>query len=409
MVMRSVSDYDYTPSEALAPDPAPRAAPYTVISVDDHLVEPPWLFDGRLAAKHADRAPRIVETATRAQQWEFDGKVFAQMGFNALSGRADKDDFTFEPARFDDMRRGCFDIHARIADMDLNGIWASVNFPSQITGFCGRIYSACTDPDLGYAVTRAFNDWIADEWHGSYPERIVPMGITYLADADLGADEIRRNAARGFTAVSLPEQPQNVGMPSIHSGWWEPIIQACVDTDTVICLHIGSSGQLLPRDLAGPAAVGATMFQVQSYVACSEWLWSGIPVRHPTLKISMSEGGIGWVPMLMDRLDFMLTQSGHGRNDWKNLHTDLTPTEVLQRNFWFCSIDDPSILPLRERIGIDHIMLEVDYPHADSTWPDSQAYFDLRLRDLPVEHVRKIAYANAAALFRQPLPVAPRP
>lgn len=409
MGMRSVNDYDYTPSQALAPDPAPRAAPYTVISVDDHLVEPPWLFDGRLAAKHADRAPRIVETATRAQQWEFDGKVFAQMGFNALSGRADKDDFTFEPARFDDMRRGCFDIHARIADMDLNGIWASVNFPSQITGFCGRIYSACTDPDLGYAVTRAFNDWIADEWHGSYPERIVPMGITYLADAVLGADEIRRNAARGFTAVSLPEQPQNVGMPSIHSGWWEPIIQACVDTGTVICLHIGSSGQLLPRDLAGPAAVGATMFQVQSYVACSEWLWSGIPVRHPTLKISMSEGGIGWVPMLMDRLDFMLTQSGHGRNDWKNLHTDLTPTEVLQRNFWFCSIDDPSILPLRERIGIDHIMLEVDYPHADSTWPDSQAYFDLRLRDLPVEHVRKIAYANAAALFRQPLPVAPQP
>lgn len=407
--MQSVTDYDYTPNVALAPDPEPRAATYTVISVDDHLVEPPWLFEGRLAAQYAASAPRVVETPTGAQQWEFDGKVFAQLGFNALSGRSDKDDFTFEPARFDDMRRGCFDIHARIADMDINGIWASVNFPSQITGFCGRIYSACRDGDLGYAVTRAFNDWIADEWHGSYPDRIVPMGITYLADAERGAAEIRRNAARGFTAVSLPEQPQNIAMPSIHSGWWEPIIQACVDTDTVICLHIGSSGQLMPRDQQGPSAVGATMFQVQSYVACSEWLWSGIPVRHPSIKIAMSEGGIGWVPMLMDRLDFMLTQSGHGRNDWKALHTPLTPSEVVRRNFWFCSIDDPSTMPLRQRIGVDHIMLEVDYPHADSTWPDSQVYFDRQLRNMPVDEARKIAYANAAALFRQPLPATCRP
>ena len=177
----------------------------------------------------------------------------------------------------------------------------------------------------------------------------------------------------------------------------------------MICLHIGSSGQLMPRDADGPGGVGAAMFQVQSYVACNEWLWSGIPVRHPELKISMSEGGIGWVPMMMDRLDFMLMQSGHGRNDWKAMHTDLTPSEVLRRNFWFCSIDDPSILPLRERIGIDHIMLEVDYPHADSTWPDSQAFFDRNLRDLPVEHVRKLAYANAAALFRHPLPANPTP
>jgi hypothetical protein len=123
----------------------------------------------------------------------------------------------------------------------------------------------------------------------------------------------------------------------------------------------------------------------------------------------MSEGGIGWVPMLMDRLDFMLTQSGHGRNDWKAMHTDLTPSEVLRRNFWFCSIDDPSTIPLRHRIGIDHIMLEVDYPHADSTWPDSQAWFTRQLQTMPVDEARRIAYANAAALFRHPLPASPTP
>ena len=200
------------------------------------------------------------------------------------------------------------------------------------------------------------------------------MGITFLADAELAAAEIRRNAERGFVAVSLPEQPQSAGLPSIHSGWWDPIIQACVDTDTVICLHIGSSGALLPRDPDGPAGQGATLFQVQSYVSCGEWLWSGIPVRFPSVKIAMSEGGIGWVPMLMDRLDFMMSQSGHGRKDWKAMGTELSPTDVLKRNFWFCTIEDPSTICLRHRIGIDHVMLEVDYPHADSTWPDTQAY-----------------------------------
>jgi predicted TIM-barrel fold metal-dependent hydrolase len=398
-----------TPNPALLPDPEPRDVRYTVISVDDHLVEPPWVFDGRLPKHLQDRAPRIVETPTGAQQWEFDGKIFPQLGFNALVGRADRDDFTFEPARFDDMRRGCFDIHARVRDMDINGIWASVCFPSQITGFCGRIYSACSDPELGLATARAFNDWIAEEWHGTYPERIVPMGITFLADPQAGAEEIRRNAARGFTAVSLPEQPQAAGMPSIHSGWWDPILAACEETDTVVCLHIGSSGQLLPRDPEGPSGIGATLFQVQSYASCVEWIWSGIPVRFPQIKIAMSEGGIGWVPMLMDRLEFMMSQSGHGRNDWKGMNTDLSPVEVLQRNFWFCTIDDPSTLPMRHRIGVDNIMLEVDYPHADSTWPDSQHYFTERLATIPTDEARKIAYQNAADLYRHPLPANPVP
>jgi predicted TIM-barrel fold metal-dependent hydrolase len=398
-----------TPQETAAghgllPDPEPRAVRATIVSVDDHLVEPPWLFEGRLPAALQARAPRIVETDSGAQQWVFDDKVFPQLGFNALVGRADRDDFTFEPARFDDMRRGCFDIRDRLRDMDINGVWASVCFPSQITGFCGRIYSAARDPELGYQVTRAFNDWIFEEWWGTRRDRIVPMGITFLADAERAAAEIRRNAERGFVAVSLPEQPQAAGLASIHSGWWDPVIEACVETQTVICLHIGSSGALLPRDPSGPAGQGATLFQVQSYVSCSEWLWSGIPVRFPAVKIAMSEGGIGWVPMLMDRLDFMMSQSGHGRNDWKSMRSELPPTEVLKRNFWFCTIEDPSTISLRDRIGIDHIMLEVDYPHADSTWPDTQEYVARTLGGLSLDELRAVTHGNAAGLFRHPLP-----
>ena len=163
------------------------------------------------------------------------------IGLNAVVGRP-REDWIVEPTRFDEMRPGCYDPDARVRDMDINGVWAAVNFPSQITGFCGSVFSRCSDPALGLAVTRAWNDWFFDEWYGPHPDRMVPMGITYLADPEQGAAEIRRNAARGFTAVTLPELPHRIGMEPIFSDWWDPIIAACAETDTVICLHVGSTG-----------------------------------------------------------------------------------------------------------------------------------------------------------------------
>ena len=126
--------------------------------------------------------------------------------------------------------------------MDLGGIWASVNFPSMITGFCGRVYSPRTDPELGLAITRAYNDWMYEEWWQQHPDRFIPLGITYLADPEKAAAEIRRNAERGFVAVTLPERPHQIGFPSIFDEYWDPVMRACADTDTVICLHVGSSG-----------------------------------------------------------------------------------------------------------------------------------------------------------------------
>jgi predicted TIM-barrel fold metal-dependent hydrolase len=291
--------------------------------------------------------------------------------------------------------------------MDINGVWASVNFPSQITGFCGSVFSRCSDPGLGLAVTRAWNDWFFEEWHSPYPERIVPMGITWLADAPLGASEIRRNAARGFRSVTLPEQPHRLGLPSIFSGWWDPIIEACAETDTVISLHVGSSGMAPSPDDAPRVQLGATLFGQMSLGACAEWVWSGYAARYPNLKIAMSEGGIGWVAMLIDRLENIVDRSGYGRDfDSKG---GLRPADVLRRNFWFCTIDDPSTLCTRSTIGIDHICFETDYPHGDGTWPDSQAVFGKYYGDLPADEVAKISHENAAALYRHPLPPADSP
>ena len=148
--------------------------------------------------------------------WEFEGERYTQVGMNAVAGRR-PETYGLEPFRFDQMRPGCYDVDARVRDMDINGVWASVNFPSQITGFCGRVFFACPDRELGLGCVRAWNDWLFEEWYQRHPDRIVPLGITYLSDPELAAEEIRRNAERGFTSVTFPERPHEIGLPSL----WE--------------------------------------------------------------------------------------------------------------------------------------------------------------------------------------------
>jgi predicted TIM-barrel fold metal-dependent hydrolase len=378
------------------PEPDRREVRYTVISVDDHLVEPADMFEGRLPARLQDRAPRIVEQAGK-QVWSFDGGLYTQVGMNALAGRR-KETVKLEPFRFEHMRPGCYDIHARIRDMDINGVWASLNFPSMITGFCGRVFSQCSDPELGLATTKAWNDWLFEEWYSPYPERIIPLGITFLTDPEEGAREIYRNAERGFRSVTMPERPHRLGLPSLFLDYWEPIIRACAETDTVISLHVASSGNADQPEGCPTLSLGATLFGQLSLTACAEWLWSGWPVRYPNLKIAMSEGGIGWVAMLIDRLDNIIDRSGYG------LGWDDRPADVLRRNFWFCTIDDPSTIETRYTIGVENIMVEVDYPHGDSTWPDTQAVIEKYWGHIPDHELRLMCCENAAAVYRHPLP-----
>ena len=386
-----------TAEDLFLPDPAPREVRYTVISVDDHLVEPADMFEGRLASHLQDRAPKIILNEWGHEVWEFDGEIYSQVGMNAVAGRR-PETVKIEPFRFDQMRRGCWDIDARIRDMDINGVWASLNFPSMITGFCGRVFSQCSDPELGLAVTRAWNNWLFEEWYSPYPERIIPMGITWLSDPDIGAEEIRRNAERGFRSVTLPERPHRIDLPSIFDRYWEPIIRACAETETVISLHVGSSGMVEFPKYSPAVQLGATLFGQMSLTACAEWLWSAWAVKYANLKVAMSEGGIGWVAMLIDRLDNIIDRSGYGMG-W-----DIRPAEVLKRNFWFCTIDDPSTIETRHAIGVENVMVEVDYPHGDGTWPDTQSTIERYWGDIPAKELRMMCSENAAALYRHPLP-----
>jgi predicted TIM-barrel fold metal-dependent hydrolase len=385
------------------PEPERRAPRYTVISVDDHLVEPPDMFAGRLPARFAAAGPRVELDDDGMEYWLYDGNRHYKVGLNAVVGRP-LEELSFEPSRFDEMRRGAWDVDARVHDMDLNGVYASLNFPSSLAGFAGQRYQlGVSDPELAWAVVRAANDWHLEEWAGRHPDRLIPCQVPWLLDADAAAGEIRVNAARGFRAVTFPELPERLGLPSLHTGWWDPFLAACAETGTVVCLHTGSSSSAPVTSSDAPSDTIGVLFFGWSMFAAVDWLYSRVAVRFPDLRICLSEGGIGWVAGLLDRLDHVgRYQQMFGT--WVGI--DLTPSEVLQRNFWFCAIEDPSALEQRHRIGVDHICLESDYPHQDGTWPDTQAIVHAQIGHFPPDDQRRLTWANAAELFAFPVPAA---
>ncbi len=367
-----------------------------LISVDDHLIEPADLFEGRLPASLQDRAPRVILTPDGDEAWEMEGKLYHQIGLNAVVGRP-AEEWTMEPASFSDMRRGCWDPKARLVDMDRSGVWASLHFPSLIAGFAGGLFASLTDQELAAACVRAWNDWHHEVWCAVDRKRMIPLQIPWLNDPEWTAAEVRRNAERGFRAISFPEQPVDMGLPSLHSDHWDPVLRACEETGTVVALHCASSGWSASRSPSAPLELLTSLFPVNALVTCADWLWSGAPVRFPGLRIVLAESGIDWVPMLVNRIDYVMEHSASGESAWGDPRN--TPTEVLRRNFWFGVIDITDVITLRHQIGVDHIVLESDYPHADSTWPDSSVLADDALADLPGEEADAIRWANAAALF----------
>jgi Amidohydrolase len=227
----------------LLPEPQPEEHRYDVISVDDHVTEPPPVFEGRIEAKYADRAPRLAEDESGGLIWAYEDGEMHDAGLSAAAGRP-QSALGFEPIRYEEIREGCWDIHARVRDMDLDGVVASVTFPS-MCGFAGRKFSASKDPGLGLACVRADNCWHLEEWASAYPGRVIPMQLAWQPDPKIAAREVERNAERGFRAVTFRDILQRLGYPSINEPVWDPFLQACQDKKTVICLHTDSAGSVL--------------------------------------------------------------------------------------------------------------------------------------------------------------------
>ncbi len=313
-----------------------------------------------------------------------------------------------DPARFEEMRPGCFDIRARVADMDLNGVWASLCFPSLVAGFCGSVFIRSDDPELGLACLRAWNQWHHEVWAGTYPERIIPLQLPWLADVEVAAEEVRANAAAGLQGGELPRVPGPARPPVDLHRPLGPVLRRPARRPARWCACTpGRRRGRRCRRPDPPFELLPTLFPVNALIAAAEWLWSGVAAPVPrSSTVALSEGGIGWVPMLADRVDYVLAHSASGTESRSRGRPSCRPSEVLEAE----------LLVLHHRrpvgrstcvtvIGVDHIMVESDYPHADSTWPDTQVVMrEDASGDLDEAELRMVAAGNAARLFRHPLP-----
>ena len=365
-----------------------------IISVDDHVIEHPRVWLDRLPAKYEDVAPRIVKLPDGNDTWLYEGRQSGNFALNAVAGKHPRD-FGMDPRSYDDMLPGCHEIADRIKDMDIEGVWAQLCFPN-FGGFAGSTFFAAEDKDFAKLCIGAYNDFILDEWCAYAPERQIPLVMVPFWDIEASVAEIERTAAKGARSVSFIEAPHKLGLPSFHTDHWDPILRICEEAELPLSMHFGSGG--MPQGLApdGDMFISIALFGLNSMMATVDLLMSDVFYKFANLKVALSEGGIGWMPYLLERIDY-----SWGRHKyWCNINADKLPSELFREHIYGCFISDQSGIEQRHRIGVDNIMFESDYPHSDSNWPHTRKLLAEHFVDVPDDEARKIVELNARTLYR---------
>ena len=375
-----------------------------MVSVDDHVVEPADLFEGHLPAKYRDLAPRFVTRQDGTNAWVYEGVEIGNVALNAVAGRP-PEEYGIEPTALDELRPGTYDIHERVKDMDANGLLGSLCFPS-FPQFCGQLFARTEDKDVALAMVRAYNDWHIDEWCGSYPGRFIPCALPAIWDPETLAAEVRRTAAKGCHAVTFSENPSKLGWPSVHSDHWDPFWKACSDEQVVVCMHIGSSSEITITAPDAPFDVILTLTPMNIVKAATDLVWSPVLRKFPHLKFALSEGGIGWIPYFLERIDYNYQK----HRAWTGQDFgDKLPSEVFNEHVITCFIDDHFGLASRAYLDMDNVCWECDYPHSDSTWPTAPEQFMKQLDGADRHDIDRVSHLNAMKHFSyDPFAVIPK-
>jgi predicted TIM-barrel fold metal-dependent hydrolase len=390
-----------------------------IISLDDHVVEPADLWSSRLPARYREVGPRIVyapsgdpileggnyieEPGTEGPDvawWFYEDHKYSVKRLIAAAGYP-AEEIDTKGVTFDEMRPGCYEVRARLDDMTVNHVQASLCFPNY-PRFCGQRFLHGNDKDLALLCVKAYNDWQIDEWGAASGGRLIPACLVPLWDVNLAVEEVRRNAARGARVVAFSEIPAWLGLPSIHSHYWEPFFAECAETGTVVAMHIGSGTKTLITSADAPEAVQATAIFTNSAASLVDFLFSGVLDRHPALQLLYAEAQIGWIPYVLERVDDVWeTHRG-----WANTKTNTPepPSTYYYRQITSCFFKDHAGLEQLDRVGRDNVAFETDYPHQDGTWPHTEAVAQQHFGHLDPATIHQIVRGNAIRLLQLDLP-----
>jgi predicted TIM-barrel fold metal-dependent hydrolase len=403
---------------------------FGIVSVDDHVIEPPGVWQDRLPRRDRERGPRVVRERG-VDVWVYED---VQMPITALLIQAGtrREDVRPGFVNYEDMRPGVYDSAARAKDMDADGVLASLCFPF-FPRYCGQTFYEAADRDLALLCVRAYNDWMIEEWSGSVPGRFIPLVILPLWDPVLAAGEIERTAALGAKAIAFSENPARLGLPSLHDreGYWDRVLDAADATGLPLCIHFGSSSMVPNTSDDAPMFVPATLSPLNLAYALTDWLFCGRLERRPRLKLCLSEGGIGWIPYLLDRAEQVLETMQWARRfdvssgmsggssalatdragrllgealeaaaaDGGELAPAPDPRQLFHDHVFGCFIDDRFGARHLEEIGLDNVMMETDYPHGDGSFPNSMARAQELLAGYSPEQQYQVMQGNARRVF----------
>jgi predicted TIM-barrel fold metal-dependent hydrolase len=321
-------------------------------SGDSHSIEPPGLYRDNMPTAYAERMPRS----------EFvDGEIVTHIDGKVIKRRAPGG---ANLEMMEAMRaQGGNDNSKRMADLDDQGVWGEVVYPS-----LGLWYGEIEDPDLARAAAEVLNDWVADELIALSP-RLVPCATLPLQSVDLSVKEVERCAAKGFKSIFLPTKP-----PTMHGHWnseeWEPLWDSLEGTGSVLAFHIGTESGEKPQKYRGPG--GAMINYVNTtfggQLAVVMMIASGALERHPDLKVLVSEGGATWAPFLGDRMNEEYRQ----HYMFNKGEISMLPKEYINRQVYASFQHDETAIPAHTAMGFENVMFGTDYPHLEGTFPHTQ-------------------------------------
>jgi predicted TIM-barrel fold metal-dependent hydrolase len=387
-----------------------------LISVDDHIVEPPNVWQDWLPEKYKAVGPRAVEVRADGSEhpvvldengevngprdalhyWLCEDRrtpVALQGSPRTRRFRTDGTDDDFHAKSYTDMIPACYHLESRLAAMAEDGVWAATLFPTYQRFAATGLLEVQDKDGLGIAIVEAYNNWMINDWISRAPEHFIPMMVLPLWDPVAAGKEIERCAELGYKTITMTENPVPLGLPSFWTNHWDPVFAAAQDTGLVLSMHIGTSGSLVRTAPEASFDVSISLCGLNAMSALADMTFSGILERHPNVKIALSEGGSGWAAYLVERMDYTWERS--------RLVKDRTmpPSQLFKRHFWTCFISDQTAIDARYSVGVDKLMWEGDFPHNDSQYPNSRILLEKALTEVPDEEAKMIAETNARNLF----------
>src|SRR5262245_34798229 len=368
--------------------------PVLVLSSDSHIFEPPDLWTRRIDAAFRDRAPRMVRVDGADEIVVEQAQVLSGIGLLSNTGvRFEAPEAISGRARFEDVHRGGYDPDQHLADMRLDGVAGEVLYPSQ-----GLFYFKVQDPALMSAIFRAYNDWLAD-FCRTDPARLKGIAMVNLDDVEEGVRELERTARMGFAGAMITELPlddRRYDQPE-----YEPVWAAAQALGMPLSLHTATRRQGKIRGAGEKTLRDASSRATKAFgpaTSMCDMIFSGVFERYPRLQLAIVEFELAWVPHMLASMDY--TYRERHEEALVRFKDGMRPSDFFHRNICLRFQEDAIGLRLRDVIGVDNMMWGSDYPHSESTFPQSRKIIAEILAGVPADEHAKIVGGNAARLYR---------